>query len=110
MVLTSLLSGEGIVALQTRVSDKGKVVLKSRGPVEVIDLDDERVAADDRYVPARAERIRYGIRRAALSPTTSVLSGECWLRVYEGAGQVFTSWYPYWRYLLLAGEEMKQEI
>jgi uncharacterized protein (AIM24 family) len=109
-VLTSLLSGEGFVALQTRVSGKGKVVLKSRGPVEIIDLDDDRVIADGRYVLARTEGIRHRLRRAAFSPLTSVLSGERWLRVYEGTGQVLLSSYPYWRYLLLAGEEMKQEI
>jgi uncharacterized protein (AIM24 family) len=31
-VMTSLFSGEGFVALQTRVRGQGKVVLKSRGP------------------------------------------------------------------------------
>ena len=109
-VLTSLLSGEGFVALQTRVSGKGKVVLKSRGPVEIIDLDDDRIIADGRYVLARTEGVKYRVRRAAFSPITSMLSGERWLRVYEGTGKILLSSYPYWRYLLLAGEEMKQEI
>jgi len=106
-VMTSLLSGEGFVALQTRVSGQGKVVLKSRGPVEIIDLDDERVVADGRYVLARTEGIKYRVRRAAFSPVTSMLSGERWLRVYEGTGKVLLSSYPYWRYLLLAGDEIK---
>ena len=106
-VLTSLFSGEGFVALQTRVSGNGKVVLKSRGPVQEIDLDDDCIVADGRHVLARTEGITYKIKRAATNPITSLLSGERRLRVYEGTGKILLSSYPYWRYLLLTGEEIK---
>ena len=104
-VLTSLFSGEGIIALSTKVSGSGKIVLRTRGPIEVITLNDERVVADGRYVLARTEGLNYRVRRAAKSPIVSVLSGERRLRVFEGTGKVLLSSYPYWRYLLLAGEE-----
>ena len=104
-VLTSLFSGEGFIALSTKVSGTGKIILKTRGPIEVITLNDERVVADGRYVLARTEGLRYRVRRAARSPLVSLLSGERRLRVFEGTGKVLLSSYPYWRYLLLAGEE-----
>lgn len=106
-VLTSLLSGEGFVALQTRVRGEGKVVLKSRGPVEEIDLHDDRIVVDGPYVLARTEGIKYRMRRSARSPITSIMSGERWLRVYEGSGRILLSSYPYWRYLLLLGVNEK---
>jgi uncharacterized protein (AIM24 family) len=68
-------------------------------------LKDERVVADGRYVLARTEGLKYRVRRAARSPIVSLLSGERRLRVFEGTGKVLLSSYPYWRYLLLAGEE-----
>jgi uncharacterized protein (AIM24 family) len=102
-IMTSLWSGEGIISLSTRVSGSGKIVLKSRGPVQVVSLSNERLVADGKYVLARSEGVSYRIRRAARSPIASMLSGERRLRVFEGSGRVLLSSYPYWRYLLLAG-------
>ena len=102
-VMTSLWSGEGIISLSTRVSGSGKIVLKTRGPVQVINLNNERLVADGKYVLARTENVSYRVRRAARSPLASILSGERRLRVFEGTGRVLLSSYPYWRYLLLAG-------
>ena len=101
--MTSLWSGEGFISLSTRVSGSGKIVLKTRGPVQVISLRNERVAADGKYVLARSEGVSYRVRRAARSPLAAVLSGERRLRVFEGTGKVLLSSYPYWRYLLLVG-------
>jgi len=103
-VMTSLWSGEGIISLSTRVSGSGKIVLKTRGPVQMIDLSNERLVADGKYVLARTEGVSYRVRRAARSPLAAILSGERRLRVFEGTGRVLLSSYPYWRYLLLAGK------
>jgi len=103
-IMTSLFTGEGIISLSTRVSGSGKIVLKTRGPVQMINLSNERLVADGKYVLARTEGISYHVRRAARSPIASMLSGERRLRVFEGTGRVLLSSYPYWRYLLLAGE------
>ncbi len=37
----------------------------------------------------------------------SLLSGERHLRVFTGTGRLLLSSYPYWRYILLSGEEIK---
>jgi uncharacterized protein (AIM24 family) len=103
-VMTSLWTGEGIISLSTRVSGSGRIVLKTRGPVQVINLNNERLVADGKYVLARTEGVSYRVRRAARSPLASILSGERRLRVFEGNGRVLLSSYPYWRYLLLAGQ------
>jgi uncharacterized protein (AIM24 family) len=106
-VLTSLFSGEGFVALQTRVSGQGKVVLKSRGPVQEMQLKNDRMVVDGPYVLARTEGIKHRVRRSARSPITSLLSGERRLRVYEGSGTLLLSAYPYWRFMLLSGSESR---
>ena len=106
-VMTSLYSGEGFVALQTRVSGQGKVVLRSRGPVQEIELNDDRLVADGRCVLARTEGIKYRVRRADQTYITSLLSGERRLRVFTGTGRLLLSSYPYWRYMLLSGEDIK---
>ena len=67
------------------------IVLRTRGPIEVITLNEERVVADGRYVLARTEGLKYRVRRAARSPIVSLLSGERRLRVYEGKGKVLLS-------------------
>jgi uncharacterized protein (AIM24 family) len=103
-VMTSLWSGEGIISLSTRVSGSGKIVLKTRGPVHVVTLNNQRLVADGKYVLARTEGVSYRVRRAARSPLASILSGERRLRVFEGSGRVLLSSYPYWRYVLMAGE------
>jgi uncharacterized protein (AIM24 family) len=103
-VLTSLLTGEGVILLHTKVSGSGKVVLKTNGPIEFIDLKNERLVADGSYVLARTEGISYRTMRPARSTLASLLSGERRLRVYEGTGRVLLSSYPYWRYLLMNGK------
>lgn len=106
-VMTSLFSGEGIVALQTRVSGHGKVVLRSRGPVEVVELNDDQLVADGRCVLARTEGVKYRVQRGGQSFITSLLSDERRLRVFTGTGRLLLSSYPYWRYMLLSGEDIK---
>ena len=86
------------------MSGSGKIVLKTRGPVQVITLSDERLVADGKYVLARTEGVSYRVRRAARSPLASVLSGERRLRMFERTGRVLLSSCPYWRFLLMAGE------
>ncbi len=105
-VLTSLFTGEGFIGLSTRISGTGKVILKTRGPVKIISLNDERLVADGRYVLARSAELSYKIKRASSSFLASWLSGERRLRVFEGTGKILLSSYPYWRYMLL---ERKKE-
>ena len=107
-VMTSLLTGEGFILLRTKVSGKGKIVLKTNGPVEVIELQDQRLATDGNYVLARTEGIAYRSKRSARTFIGSVLNNEYRLRVYEGTGRILLSSYPYWRQLLTKGATPKR--
>lgn len=107
-VVTSLLSGKGFVLLNTRVSGRGKVVLKTNGPIELIELKEQRLATDGNYVLARTEGISYRVTRPARSFVGSLLTGEHRLRVYEGTGRILLSSYPYWRQLLQQGNLAKR--
>jgi len=107
-VMTSLLTGEGVILLRTKVSGTGKLVLKTNGPVEVVELKDQRLATDGNYVLARTEGIVYRSKRSARTFIGSVLNNEYRLRVYEGTGRLLLSSYPYWRQLLSTGKMPKR--
>jgi len=107
-VMTALLTGEGFILLRTKVSGKGKIVLKTNGPVEVIELQDQRLATDGNYVLARTEGIAYRAKRSARTFIGSVLNSEYRLRVYEGTGRILLSSYPYWSQLLSTGKMPKR--
>lgn len=93
--------GDELINFQTKVVGNGTVVIRSQGPVEKLELNDQRVVADGRYVIARTEGVKYRVRRSADSILGSYLSGEGRrLRVYEGTGTVLISSYPYWKYRL----------
>jgi uncharacterized protein (AIM24 family) len=82
-------------------------VLRANGPIEVIDLRDERLATDGHYVLARTEGITYRVKRSARTLFGSFLMGERRLRLYEGTGRILLSSYPYWRQLLRGGDAAK---
>lgn len=98
---TSFMSGEGLVDFQTLVSGRGKVVLNAMGPVEEIELGDEELAVEGRYVIARSSRVAFSVRRPSRSYLSSWISGEKLLRVYRGPGRVLMAATPYWGRLLL---------
>jgi uncharacterized protein (AIM24 family) len=102
-IMTPLLTGEGLILLRTKVGGSGKIVLKTNGPVEVVELKDQRLVTDGNYVLARTEGISYSVRRSARTFIGSLLTGERRLRVYEGTGRLLLSSYPFWRQLLNKG-------
>ena len=107
-VMTSLLTGEGFILLRTKVSGSGRIVLKTDGPIEVIELKDQRLATDGDYVLARTDGISYRPKRSARSLVGSFLTGERRLRIYEGTGRILLSSYPYWRQMLNAGKTARR--
>ena len=98
---TSFLAGEGLIDFQTMVAGRGKVVLNSAGPVEEIELGDEELSVEGRYVIARSSRVSFSIRRPSRNILSSWLSGERHLRVYRGPGRVLMAATPYWGKLLM---------
>ncbi len=100
--LTALKSGEGFLDFQTKLGGQGTVVLQAQGPVEVIQLVNDRMVVDGRYVLARTGDIRYSAQRATRSLLSSVTSGEGFVRIYEGTGTLLMAPIPYWRQRLFA--------
>jgi uncharacterized protein (AIM24 family) len=96
-LMTSFWAGEGFFWYQTAASGKGKVVLKTEGPVEERTLQNERVVVTGNYVIGRTEGVKFTIRRAAKSLIAHWLSGEKAARVYEGTGKVLLCTTPYWK-------------
>jgi uncharacterized protein (AIM24 family) len=95
--LTALKSGEGFMDFQTKVGGRGKVVLNAQGPVEVLELNHDRLVVDGRYVLARSDSVRYSAERATKSLFGSFTSGEGFVRIYEGSGTLLFAPIPYWR-------------
>lgn len=95
--LTAFKSGEGFMDFQTKLSGQGKAVLNSQGPVEVIQLQQDKLVVDGKYVLAREASLNYSVQRATKSLLGSVTSGEGLVRTYEGTGIVLMSPMPYWR-------------
>ena len=101
-VLTSLWAGEGPVYMQTRVRGHGKVVLRTCGPVEEIDLSDgKRVAAEGKFVVARTGDVTFTVRRPTKNFFGRFTSGERFVRSYVGTGRLLINPAPYWRYRIL---------
>ena len=101
-VLTSLLAGEGLLYLQTRVRGSGKVVLTTRGPVKQIELKDgESMLAEGHSVIARTSNVTFTMRRPTKNLLGFLTSGEGWLRAFQGPGTLLINPRPYWRYWVL---------
>jgi uncharacterized protein (AIM24 family) len=100
--LTAFKSGEGFIDFQTKVNGVGKVVLNTSGPVEVLELKDDKLVVDGKYVLGRQDSLNYSVRKATKSLLGSVTSGEGLVRIYEGTGKVLFAPIPYWRQRLFA--------
>ena len=95
--LTAFKSGEGFLDFQTKLSGQGRVILQSQGPVEEIQLHQDKLVVDGKYVLAREASLAYSVQRATKSLLGSVTSGEGIVRSYEGSGAVLMSPMPFWR-------------
>jgi uncharacterized protein (AIM24 family) len=101
-LMTGLWAGEGLVYLQTRVSGKGKVVVATRGPTELLTLEEGRsVAVEGPYVIGRTANVRFSLQRPTKNFMGMFTSGEKIVRVYEGPGKVLLNPSPYWRYRIM---------
>ena len=99
--LTALKSGEGFMDFQTKLSGTGRAVLRAQGPVEVMQLNQDRLVVDGNYVIARSGSVQYSAQRATKSLFGSLTSGEGFVRIYEGTGTVLIAPIPYWRNRML---------
>lgn len=90
--LTGIVSGEGLV--QTTVAGVGKVVVATPGPVEILDLVNDRLVVDGTFAVARSASLNFRVEKSTKSLLGSMTSGEGFVNVLEGTGRVYLAPVP----------------
>ena len=96
-MLTAFFAGEGLLWYKTALTGEGQVVLAVDGPVEEVELTNDRLIVDGPYVVAHTAGIRLTMRRPTKSFWSSWLSGQKRTFCYEGTGKLLLCTVPYWR-------------
>ena len=96
-MLTAFLSGQGLLWYKTALKGAGQVILAVNGPVQEVELTNDRLVVDGPFVVARSHGISLAMRRPAKSFVSSWLSGQPRAYVYEGTGRLLLCNIPYWR-------------
>ena len=104
--LTAFKSGEGLVDFQTKISGNGRVLVLAPGPVEEINLENDRLVVDGKFAFARTASLNYSAEKATQSIIGSITSGEGMVRVYQGTGKVLMSPFMYYPARLLSSVSM----
>lgn len=87
-----LMSGEGFI--QTAVHGTGTVIACSPGPVEIMDLKNERIAMDGAIAVARSASLNYTVQKSSRSIFATASSGQGFVQILEGSGRVYLSPVP----------------
>lgn len=87
--ISSLFSGEKW--FQTVVAGTGKVVITSSGPLEVVELVNDKLVVDGRFAVARTSGIELKVAKAAKGIFSSVMSGEGLVNTFTGTGKVLVA-------------------
>lgn len=83
---SGMFSGEGF--FQTRVAGAGKVVISSNGPLETIELNNEKLVVDGSFAVARQAGVQLTIAKASKGIFGSMLSGEGIVNTFTGTGKI----------------------
>jgi uncharacterized protein (TIGR00266 family) len=84
--ISGFFSGEGF--FQTQVSGSGKVVVVSNGPLEEINLVNDRLVVDGSFAVARTAGIEFTVNKATKGLFSSWTSGEGLVNTFTGTGKV----------------------
>ncbi len=84
---TKLLDGKDFS--QTLVSGRGKVVIHSDGPLQRIDLIDDKLVVDGSLTVARSASLDFKVEKASKGIFSTMLSGEGLIKTFTGTGTVF---------------------
>jgi uncharacterized protein (AIM24 family) len=98
-MISGLIGGEGL--FQTKVKGRGKVVMVAQGPVEVVQLRNDRLVVDGNFAIARTSTLHYRVEKATKSLLGSMTSGEFLVNTFEGTGTVLLAPVPYWQVMML---------
>jgi uncharacterized protein (AIM24 family) len=100
-VMTSFFSGKGLLNFWTKLKGHGKVVIVAPGPVEIIELKNDRLVVDGHFAVAWQGTLDYRIEKATKSLLGSATSGEFLVSTYTGTGKLMLAPVPNWRKFLL---------
>jgi uncharacterized protein (TIGR00266 family) len=84
--ISGFFSGEGF--FQTQVSGAGKVIVVSNGPLEEINLVNDRLVVDGSFAVARTAGIEFTVNKATKGLFSSWTSGEGIVNTFTGTGKV----------------------
>lgn len=84
--ISGLFSGEGF--FQTQVSGSGKLVIVSSGPLEEINLVNDRLVVDGSFAVARTAGIEFTVNKASKGLFSTFTSGEGIVNTFTGTGKV----------------------
>lgn len=98
--ISGLVGGEGL--FQTSVRGTGTVIVQAPGPVQTIDLQNNRLTVDGSFAVARTAGLNYRVERSTKSMLGSMTSGEGIVNVIEGTGRVYLAPVPN-LYVMLQG-------
>jgi uncharacterized protein (AIM24 family) len=91
-ISATVFSGEGLI--QTSVKGNGSVIVQAPGPVEVIDLRNDRLVVDGSFAVARSASLDFSVRQSTRSVVGMVTSSELLVSVIQGTGRVFLAPIP----------------
>ena len=84
--ISAMFSGEKW--FQTVVAGTGKVVIISPGPLETIDLVNDKLVVDGTFAVARTSGVELKVAKAAKGLFSSYISGEGLVNTFTGTGKV----------------------
>ena len=84
---TALFSGHGLY--QTTASGQGKVILESDGPLEKIELVNDKLVVDGNFAIIWSASLDFKVEKATKGLLASALSGEGLVHTFSGTGVVY---------------------
>lgn len=84
--ISAMFSGEKW--FQTVVAGTGKVIITSAGPLEEIELINDKLIVDGRFAVARTSGIELKVEKATRGIFSTVISGEGLVNTFTGTGKV----------------------
>jgi uncharacterized protein (AIM24 family) len=84
--ISAMFSGEKW--FQTVVAGTGKVIINSAGPLEEIEMENDKLVVDGRFAVARTSGIKLKVTKATSGIFSTVISGEGLVNTFTGTGKV----------------------
>ncbi|MCO4783802.1 MAG: AIM24 family protein [Candidatus Cloacimonetes bacterium] len=96
--IMSMFSGEGW--FQTSAKGTGTVIVRAPGPVEIIDMKDDKLVVDGSFAVARSSTLNYSVAKSTKSILGSMTSGEGIVNTIQGTGRVYIAPLPNYSLML----------